>query len=76
MDDLSPAMIAGRLDAAQRDILLAGPTSFDEADLLPEGLFDYELSWDRESGEETHVWIATPLGRAVRETLLARKSRR
>ena len=72
VDDLSPAASAGRLDATQREILLAGPTSFDEADRLPEGLFDYDLSWDGESGEETHLWLETPLGRAVRETSQAR----
>ena len=73
MKDLSAAVIASRLAANQRDILLACPISFEEADRLPEGLFDYDLSWDRESGEETHLWLETPLVKAVRETLLAQE---
>lgn len=73
MLDTLPATIAAQLDPAQRDIILSGPISFSEADELPEGLFDYDLSRDRGTGEETHLWTETDLGRQVREVLLAQR---
>lgn len=67
----SPAALAARLNATQRDLVLHGPTSFAEADLLPEGLFEHDLSWDRETGDESHFWVETDFGRAVRFCLWA-----
>lgn len=69
MVDHSPEAIAARLDDAQRDVVLSGPASFGEADSLPEGLFEHDLSWDRETGDETHFWVETELGRQVRDVL-------
>ena len=74
MSDPAPAAIAACLDATQRDLVLVGPSSFAEADLLPEGLFEYDLSWDRETGEESHFWVVTDLGRAVRDCLRSEES--
>jgi hypothetical protein len=59
------AILAG-LTAAQRDILVAGPANFDEAEALPEGLFAVDEIWDVDSGEEWLVWEPTELGEAVR----------
>jgi hypothetical protein len=69
MSPPSPAAIAASLDDAQRDVVLAGPTSFAEADSIPEDLFDYDLDWNPKTGDETHYWVETELGRKVRELL-------
>ena len=69
MPDPTAEAIVTRIDAAQRELVLDGPDSFAEADSLPDGLFEHDLSWDRESGEESHFWEATELGQAVRELL-------
>lgn len=62
----SPEAILAILSETQREILASGPSSFAEADALPEGLFEEESGWDRETGDEWFVWEATDLGREVR----------
>jgi len=62
MLDPAPEAIVAHLDATQRSLVLQVPTSFAEADLLPEGLFEHELSWDRDTGDESHFWTETDLG--------------
>jgi len=71
---LDPHEIVAGLNAAQRDIVLSGPTSFAEADALPEGLFEGDLSWDRETGDESYSWVETELGQKVRDILRAREA--
>lgn len=65
----TPAAIVVSLTPEQREIVLGGPESFAEADSLPKDLFEYDLSWDRESGDEQHFWTPTVLGRQVRALL-------
>jgi len=69
MTHSSPEAIVASLTDLQRTIVVDGPTSFAEADALPEGLFDEDLVWDRETGDETFFWQETELGRGVRELL-------
>lgn len=69
MTHSSPEAIVASLTGKQRSIVVDGPTSFAEADALPEGLFDEDLVWDRETGDETFFWRETELGHAVRELL-------
>ncbi len=66
MDSQSPETIAAGLTEAQRDILLAGPHSFEEEDMLPDDLFTVGELWDVDSGDERLVWEPTELGEAVR----------
>jgi hypothetical protein len=47
----------------QREIVLYGPTSFAEADAIPKNLFEEDLNWDRETGDEKFYWAETDLGR-------------
>lgn len=65
MDSRSPEKIAAGLTPAQRALLMSGPSSFNEADALPQGLFEEDCHWDRETGDEWFTWEATELGRAV-----------
>jgi len=65
----TPKDIAASLTPEQREIVLRGPQSFAEADAIPEDLFEYDLSWDRESGDEEHFWTPTALGHQVRALL-------
>jgi len=65
----SPEAIAASLNEAQRNIVLRGPTSFAEADAIPKELFDEDLTWDRETGDETFFGEETELGHQVREVL-------
>lgn len=65
----SPAL---RSPAARNPLL--GRIFIHEAYRLPARLFDYDLSWNSESGEETHRWVPAPLGRTVREALPAHKT--
>jgi hypothetical protein len=37
--------------------VLYGPTSFAEADTIPDDLFKEELDWDRETGDEKSYWL-------------------
>lgn len=69
MDPLDPKLLAAKLSQAQRDIMLSGPDSFAEADTLPEGLFEMDVSWDRETGDESVFWEITERGRKVRDLL-------
>lgn len=69
MTACSPDAIAASLTAVQRQIVLDGPTSFTEADALPEGLFEEDLDWDRATGDEHFRWSETLLGRQVRDLL-------
>lgn len=69
MTEISPEAIAAQLDQRQRDIVEGGPESFAEADALPEGLFEMDLTWDRETGDEHFFWEITELGRKVRDLL-------
>ena len=72
----SPEAIAASLTAAQREIVLNGPMSFSEADAIPEDLFEEDLVWDRETGDENYFWRATELGRGVRDLLEAQRVRK
>ena len=67
----TPEDIVASLTPEQREIVQFGPESFAEADSIPEDLFEYDLSWDRESesGDETHFWTPTALGHQVRALL-------
>jgi hypothetical protein len=67
----SPEAIVASLTDAQRDIVRYGPTSFAEADAIPEDLYDEDLVWDRETGDEDYFWTPTELGRQVRDLLEA-----
>lgn len=73
MESQSPEAIAASLNVAQRAIVLTGPTSFAEADALPKGLFEEDMSWCRETGDERFFWEETERGRQVR-ALLARET--
>jgi hypothetical protein len=72
----SPEAIAASLTAAQREIVMDGPTSFSEADAIPEGLFEEDHVWDRETGDESYFWTATDLGRRVRDLIEAQQQDR
>lgn len=72
MSTLSPLDIARNLTLSQRILLLSGPLDFDEADMLPEGLFVLDCWLDGNSHERL-FWEITDLGRAVREVV--RKTR-
>ena len=72
----SPDAIAASLTAAQREIVLYGPTSFSEADAIPEDLFEEDLVWDSETGDENYFWTVTELGRGVRNLLEAQEQDR
>jgi len=61
--------IVNSLTAEQRDIVLYGPESFAQADAIPGNLFDEDLDWDGGTGEETHYWTPTALGREVQALL-------
>jgi hypothetical protein len=65
---ISPEAIAASLNAEQREIVLYGPTSFAEADAIPEDLYDEDLTVE-EGGDEVFFWTATELGRNVRHLL-------
>jgi|GEM_PF-2954593 len=69
MTSMSPNAVLADLNEMQRQIVLHGPTSFSEADAVPEGLFEEDLDWDRETGDEHVHWSATELGRAVRDLI-------
>lgn len=66
MSTPSPDEIVASLSEAQRDIVAFGPTSFDEANAIPEGLFACGEIWESDSGDEWLVWEPTVLGEAVR----------
>jgi hypothetical protein len=68
MTAISPEAIAASLNAEQREIVLYGPTSFAEADAIPEDLYDEDLTVE-EGGDEVFFWTATELGRNVRDLL-------
>lgn len=61
--------IARALDDMQRDIVACGPTSFEEANAIPENLFTCGEIWESDSGDEWLVWEPTELGLAVRALL-------
>jgi len=67
--DPTPQEIVARLSVEQQDIILSGPDSFREADAIPEGLFEHDVVYDPEEGDESHIWIATDLGRQVRDLI-------
>jgi hypothetical protein len=67
----SPEAIAASLNETQREIVLYGPSSFAEADAIPEDLYDEDLTV-QEDGDEVFFWTATELGRRVREVLEAK----
>ena len=69
MENPTPASIVASLSPAQRDIILCGPERFEEADAIPDGLFEMDLIWDRETGDESFFWELTDLGRQVRDLL-------
>lgn len=61
--------IVDALNDTQRDIVACGPTSFEEADAIPEDLFTCSEIWESDSGDEWLVWEPTELGLAVRALL-------
>lgn len=67
--DPTPQAIADALTELQRDIVSCGPTSFAEADAIPEDLFTCGEIWESDSGDEWLVWEPTDLGLAVRDFL-------
>lgn len=69
MSTPTPDEIAAALSEVQRDIVACGPTSFDEAKAIPEGLFTCGEIWESDSGDEWLVWEPTELGEAVRALL-------
>ena len=64
-----PHAIVASLSALQRDIVACGPTSFDEANGIPTGLFSCGEIWESDSGDEWLVWEPTELGAMVRDLL-------
>ncbi|MBL9071845.1 MAG: hypothetical protein JNM03_17825 [Sphingopyxis sp.] len=68
----TPQEIADALSDTQRDIVACGPTSFEEAEAIPEDLFTCGEIWESDSGDEWLVWEPTELGLAVRELLAGR----
>lgn len=68
----SPKEIAFSLTPAQQLLMLSGPLDFEEADMLPEGLFVLDC-WLDGNSEERIFWEITDLGRAVRDVV--RKTR-
>lgn len=66
----SSEAIAASLSEAQREIVLYGPSSFAEADAIPEDLYDEDLTVE-EDCDEVFFWTATELGRQVRALLEA-----
>jgi hypothetical protein len=73
MTRLSPDAVLASLSEMQRQIVPRGPTSFAEADALPEGLFEEDVDWNPETGDEHFHWSATALGCAVRDLLEAQE---
>lgn len=65
----TPQDIVDALTETQRDIVACGPTSFEEADAIPEDLFTCGEIWESDSGAEWLVWEPTELGQAVRDLL-------
>ncbi len=63
--------IVARPSARQRDIIAARPGRFSDADAIPDDLFDRDFRGDGDSGDETHIWILTDLGRDVRDLIEA-----
>ncbi len=68
MNASSPEAIAHSLTPEQRIIVLVGP-NFEEADALPEGLFNFDACWGVENASEISFWTPTELGRLVRDKL-------
>lgn len=69
MIPISAHTIAANLTPVQRGIVLDGPTSFAQADAIPEGLFEGDLVWDRDTGDESYFWTVTELGLQVRRLI-------
>ena len=65
----TPRAIVDALSEVQRDIVACGPTSFDEANAIPSGLFSCGEIWESDSGDEWLVWEPTDLGLRVRELM-------
>jgi hypothetical protein len=71
MSDPSPHEIASSLTPGQREIVILGPKNWDEADALPEGLFDYDETYDPDTAEESCFWSPTDLGKLVYDIVVA-----
>lgn len=67
MDEPSAEEIAARLTPEQGVIVLGTPESWREADALPDGLFDFDETYDPETAAETRFWVPTELGKQVQE---------
>lgn len=65
MSDASPHEIASSLTPDQREMVMTSPESWREADTLPEGLFEYDETYDSETAEELGFWSLTDLGKQV-----------
>jgi len=66
MPEPSAKVIAAGLTPRQRDIVLSAPENWTEADALPDGLFDYDETYDSETAAESGFWCPTELGHQVR----------
>ena len=65
MDDPSAEEIAAGLTPRQRLIVLAVPGSWEDADALPDGLFDYDETYNSDKAAEAGFWSPTDLGKQV-----------
>ncbi len=50
---------------------MTGPENWREADTLPEGLFEYDETYDSETAEESGFWSLTDLGQLVHAIVAA-----
>ena len=65
MSDPLPHEIASSLTPNQREMMMTGSDNWREADTLPEGLFEYDETYDSETAEELGFWSLTDLGKQV-----------
>jgi hypothetical protein len=61
--------IANGLTATRREFVRYGRKSFAQVDAIPEDLFDEDLEWNSETGEEIHHWKPTAIGQTVQALL-------
>ncbi|MDB5577731.1 MAG: hypothetical protein JWR80_2907 [Bradyrhizobium sp.] len=74
MDAPSAKEIAAHLTPRQRLIVLATPQSWNEADALPDGLFEYDETYHSGTAQESGFWSPTDLGKQVHAILDAEDS--
>jgi hypothetical protein len=71
ISDPSPHEIASSLTPDQREMMMTGAENWREADTLPEGLFEYDETYDSETAEESGFWSLTDLGKQVHAVVSA-----